>query len=496
MNTLEAHGLTKVYPGTLALNDFSARFEGGKVHAVIGKNGCGKSTMVKIFSGAIQPTEGYVSVNGKRVELTSPKDSFSEGIAAVYQELSLIPELTVAENIFLGRLPKTSRNLIDWQETNRKAKEILDAFKVDISVTKKIRELNVWQQQVIEIAKAMSSNPSVLILDEPTSALARNESEKLFTAIKHLKSNGVVIIYITHRLQELYLVADTVTVLRDGRKIGIENINDITPKEIVTMMFGDVVQKQRPVDLPISDKTVLAVRNLTSKAHFRDISFDLKRGEILGIAGMLGSGRSELLRCIFGADVFDSGEITVEGSLIKEHSIKAMKKHGLAMTPENRKEEGLVMCLSTRENLVLANLRSLRNGIYIDQSIESKIVNHLVETLEIKIPGVNYPVSSLSGGNQQKVIVGNWINSKPKIMFFDEPSRGIDVNAKQQIFEIMWKLSREGVASIMVSSELEELIEVCHRILILHHGRLVGQVMANEVKLEDLYTSCMEGQIL
>ncbi|MCK5152829.1 MAG: sugar ABC transporter ATP-binding protein [Spirochaetales bacterium] len=491
---LRVENLKKVYPGTVALKNLTVAFDGGKVHAIIGKNGSGKSTLIKIISGAIQPTEGTVLVDGKQVLMTCPQDAFQQGIATVYQEMSLVREVSVAENIFLGRLPKKGKGeiRIDWDETYRKARKLLKEMGIDIDVKQKTGLLSIGQQQVVEIAKAMSFEPDVLMLDEPTSALAMHEVTALFKIINNLKKKGVAILYISHRLQELNEIADTVTVLRDGEFIGKIGIKEANPKRIVEMMFGEVEQRERPSDLIPGTSNILEIKGLTSFPHFSDISFSIKKGEILGIAGMLGSGRTELLRAIFGADPFNSGEIIFEGKRIEKPSPILMKQNGIGLTPENRKEEGLVQVLSIRENLCMASWGLLTQSMRINKKLEKPLVEKQVKNLQIKAPSTEHMISSLSGGNQQKVVVGNWLNTNPELMMFDEPSRGIDVQAKQQIFQIMWDLSREGVSSLFVSTELEELLEVCHRILIMQHGKIVDEVYPENLNLERLYEMCME----
>jgi ribose transport system ATP-binding protein len=497
INKLEIENITKVFPGTVALKDFSARFEGGKVHALIGKNGSGKSTLVKICSGAQQPTSGTIKVDGKTVTMRVPTDAFAVGLAVVYQELSLIPEITVVENILLGRLPRRKgvrRLSIDWAAAHAEAGEILTSVGADIPLKAKVKSLSIGQQQVVEIAKAMSFHPSVLILDEPTSALARHETESLFRVIRNLKEKGVAILYVTHRLHELYSIADSVTVLRDGRYVGSIEMEKATPQVIVDMMFGEAMQKKRPMNLGYSPQVVLEVKNLARGTRFKDVGFVLHKGEILGIAGMLGSGRTELLRCIFGIDPFDpGGEILVDGVAVRKPSPILMKRLGVAMTPENRKKEGIIESLSVHANLCLASMQSIARRHFISRSREKPFVDGPVEKLGIKVADTANLISSLSGGNQQKVVVGNWLNTVPKIILFDEPSRGIDVFAKQQIFQIMWDLSNDGISSIFVSTELEELIEVCHRILVMKNGQIFREVKADEVTIDQLYAICMEG---
>nr|WP_288651286.1 sugar ABC transporter ATP-binding protein [uncultured Dorea sp.] len=496
MSILKTQGITKDYPGTRALDDVTVSFESGKVHAFIGKNGSGKSTLVKIFAGAIQPTSGKFYLDDEELTFDNPTEAMKKGIATVYQELSLVPYLSVAENIFLGRLPKKGK-VIDWNKTYEMADELLKKMGVDIDSKEKVFKLSMWQCQVVEITKAMSFNPKVLMLDEPTSALAAHEIEKLFEAIRMLKKQDVIIIYISHRLQELWEIADSVTVLRDGKYIGKQDISKMQHKDIINMMFGDVEIKKRPVDLKVQEENALVVKNLTQKGKFENVSFSLKKGEVLGIAGMLGSGRTELLRCIFGADSYDSGSIIVDGKEAPENSTPMkMKKMGLGLTPEERKTQGVILIHSIRDNLCYASMDRMTKGHVINKKKRKQFADKQVEDLQIKIPDLMATVGSLSGGNQQKVVIGNWLNTNPKIMMYDEPSRGIDVKAKQQIFQIMWDQSKKGMSSIFVSSELEELLEVCHRILIMYMGRIVGEVtLDHEVTIDTLYSYCMGGKV-
>ncbi|MDR7316683.1 sugar ABC transporter ATP-binding protein [Brevibacillus nitrificans] len=493
MTRVETRSLTKIYPGTVALQHVSASFESGKVHALLGKNGSGKSTLLKIFSGAVQPTSGEVVLDGTPLKFTDPSQAFAKGIATVYQELSLVPGMSVAENILLGRTPMRGP-LVNWKQTYAKAKELLQELHVDIPADEMVYNLSVGQAQMIEIVKAMSFRPKVLQLDEPTSALAKNEVEALFSMIRELKKQDVIIIYVSHRLHELWEIADSCTVLREGQLIGTAPMAKLSRRELISMMFGDVEIRTRPSDLRRSERIVLEVKGLTRKNKWKDISFQLREGEILGIAGMLGSGRTELLKSIFGAERFDSGEIMYQGESIPAPTPEKMKKWGFALTPEDRKQEGLIQIHSIRENLCLANLDQIRKGIFLDRQKELQLVDRQVSDLQIKVTDIEHPISSLSGGNQQKVVVGNWLNSNPRVIFFDEPTRGIDVNAKQQIFQIIWDQSRKGVSSIIVSSELEELLEVCHRILILRDGQIVGEYDPEELRTEDVYALSMGGE--
>jgi len=493
MYKLETRDLRKEYPGTLALADVSIGFSGGEVHALIGKNGAGKSTLVKMLAGSVQPTSGQIFVDGSETKLSSPTAAFQRGIATVYQELSLVPSLTVAENILLGRLPQRGP-FIDWRAANARAEAILTDLQIDLDVRERAGNLGVAQQQVVEIAKAMSADPSVLILDEPTSALARHETDRLFALVRRLAARGVAIIYISHRLQELHQIADRITVLRDGRHIDTRAMAETSAADIVHMMFGEVVQRPRPQDAQVGTQPALRVKNLERKHAFRDINFTLYAGEVLGIAGMLGAGRTELLKSLFGAEPFDGGQVEVAGQIIAAPTPMRMKEHGMAFTPENRKEEALVQGHSIRANMCMAGMGRIARGFYTTRALEQEHVDAQVERLQIKVADTEHAVSSLSGGNQQKVVVANWLNNRPRIVLFDEPTRGIDVQAKQQIFQVMWDLSRDGIASIFVSTELEELHEVCHRILIMQNGRIVDEVRPEQIAPDELYVRCMESE--
>lgn len=489
---IRTENITKDYPGTRALDDITISFNSGRVHALVGKNGSGKSTLVKIFAGAIKPTHGDFYLNDEKLHFNSTSDAYDKGIVTVYQEMSLVPGLSVAENIFLGHLPKKN-NAIDWRKTYQMAGELLKKMKVDIDPREKLSRLSMWQWQIVEITKALSFNPKVILLDEPTSALAQNEVQNLFEAIQALKNQGVIVIYISHKLQELPQIADTVSVLRDGKLTGTVEMSEVEHKDIIGMMFGDVKIQSRPKDIKVRDEVIMEVKGLSRKGWFQDVNFKLYRGEVLGIAGMLGSGRTELLRGIFGADAVDSGEVVIEGKTYKAANPIKMVKAGVGLTPENRKTQGLILIHSIRDNLCYASMNITADGWVENKRKRNAFAEKQVQELEIKIPTINAPCSSLSGGNQQKVVVGNWLNAGPKIMLYDEPSRGVDVNAKQQVFEIIWTEARKDISTIFVSTELEELLEVCHRILIMRLGKIVDEVNPDKLNTSQLYELCMRG---
>ena len=492
MSLLQVKNVTKEFPGVRALNDVCAEFESGKVNGLIGKNGSGKSTLIKIINGAQKMTSGHILLDGEELCFSTPKEAADKGIATVYQEMSLVPGMTVAENVWIGRVP-TKGHFVDWKETYGRTQKLFDEIGIDISPKEYVMNLSVGQMQMIEIAKAMGTNPKVLLLDEPTSALAQQEIQHLFKMIRKLREKDVIIIYISHRLQELWEIADNCTILRDGMIAGRREMDSLDREDLLKMMFGNVTIQNIPKDLKAGDEVVLEVRNLSSKRKFEDVSFKLHRGEILGIAGMLGSGRTELLKTIFGADREDSGEILFEGKRVGKHNPLTMKNLGMAFTPEDRKREGLVQIHSVSANLCMASLHKISPTGFIDKRIQRQAIQKQFDDLSIVPANPDMIVAKLSGGNQQKVVVGNWLNTEPKIIMLDEPSRGIDVKAKQQIFEIIWKLSANGISCIVVSSELEELLEVCHRILIMRYGRIEGEVKPEDVTVEELYNLCMGG---
>lgn len=496
--TIELTKVTKSYNGTLALKNVTHSFEPGRVHALMGKNGSGKSTMIEILAGSIMPTLGELKVGGERVSFNSPGDAHAAGIVTVHQELSLVPSLSIAENVYLGRLKTTRRfgiPVVDWPALVEQADALLEDMGIDLDATTLVGKLTVGQQQTIEIIKAISSDPSILLLDEPTSALAAHEVEQLFMLVRRLRDRGVTIIYITHRMNELFEICDTCTVLRDGAYIGSVELKSSSPDEIVEMMFGELSAKSVSRRNYQRAEPVLQIRGLGRKGAFSDISFDLHRGEILGIAGLLGSGRTELLRSIFGADPFDEGSIALDGKVIDRPNPKRMKALGFGYTPEDRKHSALVQMLPVRDNLVLANLSNISSIGVIRPDHENKLVAGQIADLAIKIPDPSLPVSRLSGGNQQKVVVGNWLNTAPRIIFFDEPTRGIDLKAKEQMFEIIAQQASKGVSCIFVSSELEEVHNVADRILVLKQGKLVADLDPRKLKLAELYRYCMKGNL-
>jgi ribose transport system ATP-binding protein len=493
--SLQAVEIRKEYPGTVALRNASLEFRGGTIHVLVGKNGAGKSTLVKILTGAVTPTSGTLLLNGSPIHLRTPADALRNGIHAVYQELSLVPDLSVAENILLGRLPQKLHALpgtIDWPVLYAHAGRHLHELGVNLDVHKPVRELSVAQQQLVEIAKAMSQDPAVLLLDEPTSALSRSETEHLFQLLRMLADRGVAMIYVTHRLQEIQSIGHVVTALRDGDVVGTFPAEQATPARLVEMMFGESVARGREVPPLGSPVPVMHVEGLSRGTAFSDVHFTLHRGEILGIAGVLGAGRTELLRAIFGADRATAGSVRFGDTTILPGSPEQMKRLGIALAPENRKDEGLVQILSTQANICLASLERIGCCGITTRRRDLAVAERRSREVDLVTPDMENEVSSLSGGNQQKVVLGKWLNTEPRVLLLDEPTRGIDVKAKRQIFQILWNLSKQGISSLVVSSELEELLDLCHRIIVMRGGRITGEIDPANSSLEQLFSQCMQ----
>lgn len=489
---LEVIGIQKGYPGTIALKGVSLAIPPGEVHALIGKNGAGKSTLVKIISGATQPDAGVIKVRGIPVLLKSPRDAFRNGIATVYQELSLIPDLSIAHNILLANLPTRWKGMIiDWERVYIRASALLKDLAIELDVRKPARTLGIAAQQMVEIAKAMAGSPSVLLLDEPTSALAQHETDSLFRIVHRLSGKGVSIIYISHRLQELRHIAHRVSVLRDGESVGTIDIQEANPRTVADMMFGGAYRATSKHTSVVGQQNLLEVRDLSTRGRLRRVNLSLRKGEILGIAGLLGSGRTDLLRAICGADKYDSGRILIEGVPVGPKSVKKMKQLGVGMLPENRQLEGLIMKLSTCDNACLASMENLSWYGVLTRRKKVAVVQRNIQDLQIAVANSDDAVASLSGGNQQKVVIAKWLNTNPRVLLCDEPSRGIDILAKQQIFQLFYQLSTKGIGTIFVSSELEELLEVCHRILVMHSGMIVREIDPINTTPQQLFEMCV-----
>lgn len=471
----------KGFPGVQALDDVSFRLKAGQVMALLGENGAGKSTLVKILSGVYTRDRGEIEILGNRIhgDLT-PKHAQGLGVAIIHQELNMCPHLTVAENIFLGR-EICRGSILSNREMVRRAKEVLDRLKIDIDPNAIVGSLAVSKQQMVEIAKALSIDAKILIMDEPTSALTSKEIEELFNIIRNLRSEGRGIVYISHRLDELQYIVDAVTIMRDGKFITERLFSQITMEEIISNMVGREIKNKYPRIERERGRKLLEVKNLNAGRMVKDISFDLYEGEIVGIAGLMGAGRTEMTRALFGIDPKDSGEVLLESKPVYISKPLDSIKKGIVLAPEDRKKDGLCTKLSVRENIALPNLDIICNRFsVVNRKKEKKIVDTAVQNLKIRLPHSNVDTASLSGGNQQKVVVAKWLARDSKVVLFDEPTRGIDVAAKVEIYQLMNELKRRGIGVLFVSSEMPEIIGISDRIIVMCDGRITGELDIKE----------------
>ena len=487
---LAIRGIRKEFPGVLALDDVQLKIRPGTVHALMGENGAGKSTLMKIIAGIYQPDAGEILLRGEPVTLKSPLDALEQGISMIHQELALMSWMTVAENIWIRREPKNAFGLIDHGRMARQTQELFDRLNIRLDPLAQVSELTVAQKQMVEIAKAVSHNSNVLIMDEPTSAITETEVEHLFTIIRDLRARGVGIVYITHKMNELFEIADEFTVFRDGRYVGTHNAADVNRDDIIRMMVGREITDMFPkVDCPIGD-VVLEVQNLTIPGVFHDVSFQLRQGEILGLAGLVGSKRSNVAEAIFGVAPASSGEILIDGLPVQITSPKVAMQHGMAFLTEDRKETGCFLMLDCLENIQTALItRSHVRAGFIDQKTVTRLAEEMAAKLRVKTPNLAEKVENLSGGNQQKLLIARWLLTKPRILILDEPTRGIDVGAKSEIHRLITGLAAEGVAILMISSELPEVLGMSDRIMVMHEGHVSGfldRSEADQVKIMDL----------
>jgi inositol transport system ATP-binding protein len=496
---LRMTGIAKRFPGVQALGDVAFDVEEGEVHGLLGENGAGKSTLLKILSGALQPDAGTVEFDGSQIVLPTPEAALALGIVTIYQEFNLIPTLTVAENVFLGREP-VSGPFISWRSMRRATRALAGRYGLDLPATKLVRDLSVAQQQMVEIARALSVRSRLIIMDEPTSALSETESQRLFAIMRDLRRDGISTIFVTHRLSEVLQICDRVTVLRDGRLSGKADIAGLTIDRIIRMMVGrSAAELFEPLPPRSPGNTVLKVLGLSRRGAvddpravlLDDINFELRHGEILGIAGLIGSGRTELARCLFGADPKTAGETIIAGKMVNiltpEHAIK----HGIGLVPEDRKQQALFLDLAVRENLSVAALQKLSRFGFVKLQAEQALVRRYRESLNIRMTSDEQSVKNLSGGNQQKVVLARWLALGPRILIVDEPTRGIDVGAKAEVHQLLHQMAMSGIAIIAISSELPEVLAISDRILTMRAGRITGEVprvTASEETLMHLMT--------
>ena len=487
---LEVEDVRKEFPGVVALDNVQFKLKRGTVHALMGENGAGKSTLMKIVAGIYTPDSGSFKLRGVDIQLKNPLDALENGIAMIHQELNLMGPMSVAENIWIRREPTNKLGFINHGEMQRRTEELFKRLNIDIDPTVEVRNLSVANRQMVEIAKAVSFNSDVLIMDEPTSALTEREVDHLFRIIKALKAEGKGIIYITHKMNELFEIADEVSVFRDGKYIATRQSSELTRDDIIRMMVGrDISQMFPKLTVPIGD-VVLSVKNLTLNGVFKDVSFDVRAGEILGIAGLVGSGRSNIAETIFGVTPASSGTISINGKEIKMSEPAIAMANGMAFLTEDRKETGCFLLLDIQENTQMAVLQNkyVKYG-FVQQAQLAKDSNDMAATLRVRTPDMQEPIINLSGGNQQKVLISRWLLTKPRILILDEPTRGIDVGAKAEIHRLVSELARDGVAVIMISSEMPEVLGMSDRIMVIHEGRVTGfldRSEADQVKIMEL----------
>lgn len=485
-NILEIEDVTKEFPGVKALKGVSFNIRRGEVHALVGENGAGKSTLMKILSGVYTPTTGKIRLDGKEVSFKDPKEAQQLGISIIHQEFSLIPYLSGVDNIFLGREIRKANGLLDRKKMCKEARELLQRLDADIDINKPVAHLSVANQQFIEIAKAIAIDTKVLIFDEPTASLTGKEIDKLFELIAKLKADGVTVIYISHHLEEILTMCDRFTCLRDGEYVGTRDVKGSTKQDIVKMMVGREIVNAFP-DKPEktgNEEVVLEVKNMKNK-QIHDIQFHLKKGEILGIAGLVGSGRTEVVRALIGADDTDGKEVYINNQKVSIKNPTDALAHGIALIPESRKTQGLILNQSIKNNISIPILKELSNFLrIINKKKENEIVEASIQDLLIKTPSSTQLVKNLSGGNQQKVVLAKWLNTDCKILIFDEPTRGIDIGAKEEIYKLMRKLADDGLSIIMISSELPEILGMSDRVLVMHKGRIKGELPGNEATQE------------
>ncbi len=479
---LKLDGIVKDFPGTRALNNVKLEVGYGEVHAVIGENGAGKSTLMNIISGVFPQTKGTIEFEGKSVSFKSTLDAQKVGIGIVHQEISLCPHISVEENIFMGRLPKRA-GVINHSELTKKCTELLKNFNSPITPKQKISSLTIAQQQIVEIIKALSMNCKLLILDEPTSSLTESETRELFKVIARLKSKGISILYISHRLSEIFEICDRITVFRDGEYIGSENVKDIDNDALINMMVGRSISTIYPRKSDcISDEILLEADSYTSaNGRFIDASFDLHKGEILGFSGLIGAGRTELMRAICGIDVKKSGTVKLWGEKLQIANYQDALDKGIVYITENRKEDGLFLDYNIEQNITSPCLNKIKKGAFLNNKKQEKISEEFVQKLKIKVFSLKQLCSSLSGGNQQKVLLAKYLTLEPKVLIVDEPTRGIDVGVRLDIYKMLRELAMEGIGIIVVSSDLTEIIGLCDRVIVMAEGKITGSLEKEEL---------------
>lgn len=492
-------GIDKTFPGVRALDQAQFELRAGEVHALVGENGAGKSTLMKVLAGVYNKDAGHIRYQGKEVEIPNPRAAQALGISMIHQELNLMPHLTLAQNVFIGREPRQGvRFMLAEKQINAQTQALFDSMHLKLDPRTRVADLTVATQQMVEIAKALSFDSQVLIMDEPTAALTEAEIAELFRTIRQLRDKGVGIVYISHRLEELKQIADRITVMRDGRYVGTEDAQTIAIDRIISMMVGRTIFESTPeVPEHPDEEVVLEVKNLNRGSAVRDVSFKLRKGEILGFAGLMGAGRTEVARVVFGADAPDSGEIYVHGKQVDIRHPRHAVRHGIGYLSEDRKRYGLALGMDVEANIVLASFQKFLGLLGVVNNGKTHATGkHYVEALTIKTPSLQQKVKNLSGGNQQKVVIGKWLTADTDVLIFDEPTRGIDVGAKSEIYHLLNELAGQGKSIIMISSELPEILRMSHRIIVMCEGRITGELTAAEATQERIMTYATQRRLL
>ena len=492
---IEMRGIDKSFGSNQVLKQAGLTLESGEVHALMGENGAGKSTLMKILTGVYTKDAGTVLVDGKEVNYKNPQEAEKAGIVFIYQELNVMFDLTVEENLFMGKEIHGKFGICDKKAMQKKAQEALNILGVNISPKTVMAELSVGQQQMVEICKALMADAKVIIMDEPTAALTQSETVALFKVIESLRKKGVSMVYISHRMEEIFELCDRITVLRDGSYIGVKNIPETNMNEIVKMMIGREIGERYPSRNVKIGKEVLKVKELTRKGTFHDVNFSVRAGEVLGVSGLMGAGRTEIMQAIFGNLSYESGTIEIDGKEVKISNPRQAMEHGIGFITEDRKTEGLMLDKSIRENISLCNLRRISKSSVISREAEKNMVAEAIKDLHIKCFGSYHECNNLSGGNQQKVVLAKWILTNPKILILDEPTRGVDIGAKKEIYSIINKLAAQGVAIIMVSSELPEVLGMSDNIMVVREGEVRGIISYEEANQERVMTLATGGTI-
>lgn len=485
---LTLKNITKEFPGVKALDDVTINIERGTIHGLVGENGAGKSTLIKVLAGIYQPNKGKIILDGKPCRFNSPIEARRAGISVVHQEIKLAEPLSVAENMFLGNV-QLKNGLVDWKGMRRRAREIVEDLGMDIDINAQVSSLTVAKKQIVEIMHAINNNSRILIMDEPSAVLTDRELEVMFRIVKQLRDEGITIIYISHRLDEIFGLCSNVSVLRDGCHIDTIPVASVDRQGLINMMVGREMGQEYPKEVGNVGGTILEVKNL-SRGILQDISFEVKSGEVFGISGLVGAGRTELARAILGIDKPESGEVYVRGKKVHYRTFADAIRDGLGLIPEDRKLQGLVQIMSVKRNTTLVNMkRVLRAGV-ISSSLEEKLSKEYADKLHVVTPSMETEVQYLSGGNQQKVVIAKWLFQNSEILFLDEPTRGIDVGAKAEIYRLINRMAKEGKTIIMISSEMPELLGMCDRIMVMHEGHKMGELNAAEATQEKIMALC------